>query len=786
MREPLSPVPTFSPRTPLRADAYPDDLGDLTAGMSDEQAIQKIGQRTTATGRVVAVLVIAGAAALVWFYMKRSEAYESRMDGVIAAGKLKGGEMLTALRGELGKTEYDDVKERVIMNLGHFKDKDAVPAITQELDRGGIVRRAAALALASIGSPAADAAKPKLLQVLPVTDEKDRPQVVWALAVLKESSAADVIIREFTTGMLQAQPGFDAKIIVDALGIPKLSTPELTGHPERSVRTLVATALSEAASPAVVAPLVRMIQNPKEDAEVVRACVQGLGRSGDPASAQPLFQLMQDRAEMRQSVIDALAKSTAAPQLAALLAQATNVETKRDLVRLVRRTYDPRSADALAALVGDADEDTKSEAAHGLADLGDARAVEPLLALARSPDEETGTDAIDALRRLRNPAAAPGLLTLVDEQPFRKAAIMRALGATGAASACPMLVKELSGDDIGAAAKAIGEVPCDKDYGTLAALLPRSKYKDVDFTKPSVPSEMAYRNRLEALMGLQYFGRIEGKLVDQLVEIIEDTEDDFRLQTAAGITLGKLADAETYALVLKKIADPNLPEATRANYVQGLWQRPNAEVSTQLMPLMQASTPPAIRRAAALAIGYAGNAANDEGLRAQLDDAAIRRDTVLAAVLGGNEAAAEKLLQVLPKDRDAEDILRMTVGSNESDDFNMLSAAMFESGQIYRRLRVADILKTGTEDVSYGYVWGQLMTRLRTGWDGPGGVTDRFIRDTLYKELTTGDPARRSLVADALASMNLRGLLLAARDAGVTEARQVLLELDRPRAPATR
>ena len=78
MRVPLSPIPTFSPRPPLRADAYPDDIGDLAAGMSDEQAIRKIGQRTTATGRVVTVAVILGAVALSWFYMKRSEAYEAR------------------------------------------------------------------------------------------------------------------------------------------------------------------------------------------------------------------------------------------------------------------------------------------------------------------------------------------------------------------------------------------------------------------------------------------------------------------------------------------------------------------------------------------------------------------------------------------------------------------------------------------------------------------------------------------------------------------------------------
>ena len=91
------------------------------------------------------------------------------------------------------------------------------------------------------------------------------------------------------------------------------------------MRALVAMALSEAASPQVVDPLVRLIQNSDEDAEAVRAAVSGLGRTGDPRAAAPLFSLMQKRPEMRQSVIDALAKSTAAPQLAVLLGQANEV-----------------------------------------------------------------------------------------------------------------------------------------------------------------------------------------------------------------------------------------------------------------------------------------------------------------------------------------------------------------------------------------------------------------------------------------------------------------------------
>ncbi|MFI5306514.1 MAG: HEAT repeat domain-containing protein [Polyangiales bacterium] len=777
-----SEIPTFEPSAPLVASAYPEDLGNLAAGLSDEQALKKIGQRTTMTGKLLALLMVGGAGGMAYFYMQSSNAYEHRMDGVLAAGNLQGDAMLAALRAELAKSTYDDVKERAIRNLSHFKDVQAVPQLTAALDTPGIVRRAAALALANLGSPAADSAKPKLLAVLPTSDEKDRTQVVWALAVLREPSASDAILEEFTRGHLQAQPDFDPQIITKVLGIPKLSSPELTGHKEMSVRALVAMALSEAASPEVVAPLVRLIQNPDENDEVVRAAVAGLGRAGDPSAAAPLFALMQKRPAMRQSVLDALAKATAAPQLAVLLKQAHDVSAKRDLTRLLRKTYDLRAADTLALMAADPDEDVKQEAAHGLAELGDERAVPVLSELAKSEEDEVATDAVDALRRLGNPKAGPVLLEMFDKAPQRKASIMRALGATHTMEAGPKLMKELKGDDVGAASKGLGQMPYEKAYSELLGILPRSKYKGIDFSKPSVPSEMAYRNRLEAMGGLAYFGRPDPKLVKSLGAIIEDPEDDFRLAEVAGATLGLVADGEVYKLMLQKIMDVKLDERIRTDYATGLWRKPNPEVAAALLPLLSGETPAAIKTAAALAIGYAGSADNDAKLLALLDDPSARRYAAFAVVLGGNEDAARKLLEILPKDRDTEEVLRLAVSSNADDNFNLLTKSMFDSGQIFRRLRVAEIMMQGTGGNSYSYLWAQVTARLRSGWEGAGGMSDRDIRNTMYKELGSADPKRRALVANTLLSMNLRGLLLAARDAGVKEARDVLLNSDRPKA----
>jgi HEAT repeat protein len=107
--------------------------------------------------------------------------------------------MLPALREAYAKTSHEDVKERILLNLGAFRDEASVPLMVQALDEAGVVRRAAARALAHLGSPAADAAKPKLLEVLPKTDTRDKPQVVWALAVLKEPAAVPDILKKIST-----------------------------------------------------------------------------------------------------------------------------------------------------------------------------------------------------------------------------------------------------------------------------------------------------------------------------------------------------------------------------------------------------------------------------------------------------------------------------------------------------------------------------------------------------------------------------------------------------------
>jgi len=408
--------------------------------------------------------------------------------------------------------------------------------------------------------------------------------------------------------------------------------------------------------------------------------------------------------------------------------------------------------------------------------------VPPLLVAAKGDNDDDANDALDALRQLGNPAAGPGLMPLLKDFPHRKAAIMRALGTSHALAAGPAIEKELKGDDVGAAAKALAQLPYDKAYPKLVAML--KKDKKIDFSRPSVVSEMAYRNRFEAIQALGFFGKPDPKAIKELMAIIEDPQDDVRLAMASGASLGQMADPALQEQMFAKVSDPKADERVRTAYVNGLWRKPNPTLAPKLLSLLSGNTPGGVKLAAALAIGYSGSPAAEEGLLKLLDDPNARRYAAIAAVLGGGEASAKKLLDVLPQDRDAEEILRTAVNSNEDDNFNLMLEPMFTSGQVYRRLKVAQLLKDGNPvtNVSLNYPFTQLTNRLTAGWDGPAGVSPRWIRAELYKQLTGGDVERRRLVASALVGMNLRGLLLAARDAGVKEAREALLNMDRPKA----
>lgn len=776
--------PLAVPPTPHIASIAQDDYEAFVGGLSNEQALRKIRQRTTTSGKVVAVAMVAGALGLCGIYIYRSRAYDARMAGIEAAGQLDGAAMLRALRNELRESTYPDVRVRALRNLAHFRDTEALPLFIEALGSPGIVRSAAALGLATLGPDLAEPARMPLMAALAEADEQDRTQVVWALAVLREPAATEAIIEEISAGRLQRQPGFDPQTVALVLGVERLSTSRLTEQATPAVRTLVATALATLAVPEVVPPLLRMLQQPAQDPQVLQAAVAGLGRVGTVEAAHGVLELLEQRPALSSEILAALGRATSATGLAVLLREANGRGPHEALVELLGHTHDPRAADALASVLRDPNERIRMTAASALAELGDARAVDTLLRFATHPNRDMGQQAFDSLLTLGDPRAGKMLLGLWSAYPARRAAIIRALGASDTRAAAPILMRELYGDDVGAAARALGQLGYERAYSTLLRMSTRDP--NMDFRRPSVGNELAYRKRYAALTGLGFVSTpLDAAAVQTLRTVIEDERDDRRLRVAAAMTLGRRATDRVYATLLKQLTDPRVPEFTRLAYAQGSWQAPHPASVAVLLPLLQAPGSGQVRRAAALALGYAGSPGLESRLVALLEHPQARGYAALALLLGaGSAETAQAVGQAMGENRDTEEVLRRAMGGGDAhEELTQLTGAMFRSGQIYRRLAIALRLKDDPEVTTYVFPWAHLIERLTEGWDGPDGMTPQAIRRAFFAALCGDAADRRPLAAAALAGMGERGLLLAARDAGVVEAAVQLAALDRPAEP---
>lgn len=767
------------PDVPDGNDFLPASGGSL----DDDAALRKIRRRTSNFGAVAGTTLIVGAGVLGYVWFQRSQAYDHRWDAWQAAQEAPSrDEFLRIIREDYPHAQFNDVRERIMLKLGEYRDAASVPLLRGELAQAGVIRAHAARSLAMIGSPAADAAKPDLLAVLPTTDARDRTPVVWALAVLNEPAAADAILEEFSAGRLQHQHGFDPLIIVRVLGIQRLAS--LTSHANAGVRMLVAQALSENATTEVIAPLETLLRD--EDPQVCRQAAAGLGRIGDARAAGPLFTAMQQNPGMRVQVLDALRRSTGARGLGVLLSSATDDDTRRDLVTMLRATHDPAAADPLATQIASTDDRTKLEAASGLAELGDARAVPVLVEIARGDHLDRARDALEKLLLVQAGDTASALIPMLSEDRFmaRRAGILRVLGRSGSQDAGRELVRHLDGDDAATAALALAELNYEPAFSTLLRMIPRPR--NVSFAEhmgmAGVALEEEYAHRTAAVRAIGRYGRPEA--AEALMTIIEDAEDDLRLRSDAGLALGAVADDATLAAILDKVTGTTVEETARRYYIGALWQHPSRAMSSRLLDVV-ANTALAtdVRLPIAVAVGYAADPANDARLIQLLDNPQTDDGAAFAIVLGGGEDTASALLRKLGGDNDFRMTMQDALMNASNDWFNMITTELWESGEVHRRMRVAQILNEGVEDNRQGFAWNSLIARLQSGWGGVHGLSTNEIRRRIYADLTGPDAARRTLAVAILEGMSEMGLLLAARDAGgpgSDEARAALMRINRP------
>ncbi len=818
--------------SPLAAPPGPEDpftepAGGYLAGNDDDE-VRKINRRVSPIGKLLALLVIGGVGATGAFIAKSARdeaaANQAQTEGRAALDRLLQADGDRAQLPQKVRELYERYKasEEVRMAcrrlLARLRDPQSVNIMIEGVRRRGNERRQAALALAELGPTVAAPAKDVLFAALADSDERvDRADITWALVVLGEVRAWDTVVKMLSEGKLQQvkdledRPFFDPALVSRLAGrerLVQLAT-DSTGTPQQQTarRRIAASSLSEMGTPEVFDTLITLSRD--ADADVGTIAAIGLGRSGDPRSAQPVLAFLNAHPDARDRVLTTLAQNSGSPGLSVIGQNATDIVTRKQAVRLLMELQDPTAGDALFAIMNSIPltetnvelRIIRNNACFGLADIGDPRAADGLLEIAKYPigrpfDANADMEAKQAMDKLvRIPGAAArvkaGLLELLPRADFMRTQILLALGASEDASIGPQVARYLTDEQAQeGAARAVCRLRYAPGIQTLRGQIRRPA--NVRMDQQTIQNEQLYIKRRNAIRGLAWSG--DARVAPDLMRIIEDSADEPRLREDAGNTLATLADDAALQQVAQRALDTTKPADVRGFYLRALRVRSTPQIATQLVSAyLKPGEDVNVMRFAAIAAGFGGDDTTIAAIRLLLasTDANVRLHAGLAAVLLGTDGLATALVDALVANRDFADLLGpnfVTRGSQtagptmmEPIDLMPLTEVMFTNGAVNRRVEGALLLERGrgTDRYEFGIQW--LRTRLRAGWDHPIGIGAFAVRDKLRRQAQSADAAQRDMAFKILRTLNDRGSLLYLRrqsgDSGET-ARRILLEMN--------
>jgi HEAT repeat protein len=548
------------------------------------------------------------------------------------------------------------LQQEAFVHLAWAKDTQSLPSIAKGL---GVldhsVRGVAAMALVDFGTPAADPAKPLLLKALAESTSADKPQICWALVVLKESSAFDAIMGEYRLGhlaeieRLDGYPAFDADLLAALVPIEKLAA--LASDDSDSVRQLVATTLSRDADPKWTDTLIKLVND--KVVEVAREAAVGLGKIGNEKATQPLVEaLSKADKSSREKFLQALRDGMGANGLVLALktvnhekADSEKFQTKQ-IFDMLKDLEDPRGGDALYAYIQSSSRGPahwRLEAAMRMAEIGDVRAAEVLgwrmsqdpLKLYNEVDwpelRRDDNERVYASRMLADLAmihpekrdyllktGEEGVLYWVDPEnkPQPHANGMRFLAVIGSRKAIPLLEKwsdpKLKLPTEGA------QPPFPEDWATAQSALRylgwtkdpngwhilekqlhrRLKKLDVSWDSLMQGGLTILGMTLRALGvgaadGFAQWG--DPRAYDELVKYLEEPMENEQSRMEACFALSWVATDDQMATVVKKIHD-NTKTDVKSNflrqcYLETIVHRPVPEATAGLLDLLSPSNP---------------------------------------------------------------------------------------------------------------------------------------------------------------------------------------------------
>ncbi len=721
-----------------------------------------------------------------------------------------------------------EIKQEALKQLAWAKDPDGVKYAIEALKSPEPkLQGMAATVLAHYGKPAAESAKPALLEALKTAGEGSKPQIGWALVVLGEQGAFDQILALYRAGHLSTVQrlgggvAFDPNKIVAMVPLEKVAA--LAGDSSPAVRQLVATVLSRNAEPRWTETLIKLLND--EDQEVARQAAPGLGKIGDKAARDPLIAKLKGAdKDSREKYLEALRDGVGGQGLAlALFAvddedPSVNWYRKKQIFGLIDALNDPRAASALYEYMQvEKHIHYQTRAAFALAAIGDERAVpmlakrlrmDPLKIYSDQYDWEMALKRDDAERReaarmiadlaVLHPdkreqmaeQAEDAVIFWIHELPSPHANGLRALASMGSKKDIAALRKWSNPsvplpkegqpppmpEEWVIAQSALRYVGMTKDDQSWKVLLDGLKKKPDNL---SISNEAMYQGGLAILGmslnavgkgssdGLSEWGDTKG--FEPLMEFIEDPKQNENARESACAAVAWTATPENFLTIAEKIqkyAGPTPPDAFRRRcLLEALIQRPVPGTAPALLTLFTKDQDLGTRNNLARAIAKSGIDADTEAKLFELaKDEQLMNDAVLSLILGGSpDAAARAVALYADKPKVAVEELQDLWFKS----FGFWSNEDLDKGVLFKyvdnALGISRVVIQQTPQE-----WAPVL--LTKQFDnlifdnGPHSFTRVVLRKRLYDLAKTGDADKKAAAIRTLKFMKEQGVLLALRD----------------------
>ncbi|MBX3183276.1 MAG: HEAT repeat domain-containing protein [Polyangiaceae bacterium] len=838
--EPQAPVHAPPPpaRDPAFAAKWPPDDDDAViggppggyGGGSDDGNFKK--GRFKPLAIVVGLLVAGGLAAAVMFGMSQDAeklTVDQAEEHKRAIFVLPESEQLPHWRNWATGDRSDYLRQEAIKQLAYLKDPEGIDlAIAALKDPAPPIQAQAAAAIAWYGSPAADKAKPALLEALKKAGLGSKPQIAWALVELGEATAFNDILSLYRGGhlsnvhRLDGAMAFNPEKLVKLVSLDDLA--KLHKDESGSVRQLVATVLSRNADAKYTDVLLALLADP--DKEISRQAAPGLGKIGDERARKPLVDAIRGAdKDSRKEYLAALRDGIGTAGLVLALSTIEEGDTPESawhqtkvIFDMIRKLADPRGGDALLGYIGTKPHfHWQTEAALAMAEVGDPRGVPTLASRLRMTPERLYSDKNDYEMMLKRDdkgriaaarmiadlgvlhpdkhadlrtQAEDALVFWMHDLPSPHANALRALANMKSEKdlaqlrdwAFPKEALPLEGQQpplpkaweiAQSALRYIGVYKKEQDFTNLTKQLTRRE-RDLDVTMDGLMGGgvamlgMSLRAiGYGASDGLSEWG--DNRAFKPLLEYIEDPKNNEQSRTRACAALAWVAKDADMVEVAKKIGEYSKTDAAdqyrRGCLLETLVQRPVQGTSAALVELVTPEASMKARTQAARAIGMAGfDQAVEDKLFKLMESEPLRVDAALALILGGSESTAKRAVAMFA-DKDKSEVESLSL--LWYDTFGYWSHEDLSSGRIFRWVDNANaIAEVPIRQTPQEWAKVMLTRQLENLSidNGPHSFTRVVMRSRLMQMAKGDDAAKREGAIRTLRFMGEQGVLLALRD----------------------